>query len=364
MGKPFTPRLVRKLEISTAYRQLRSSEVQDGNDAGYFPKMTTDDSIAPLVDKRQPPPSAAPPVALVHISVCVCTYKRPAFLADLLRGLVSQTTDGKFTYSIVLVDNDRDQSGRSTAEQFRSARPEAIAYFVEPEQSIALARNRATAHATGDYVAFIDDDEVPIEDWLLKMHGAMLEFQADGVLGPVKSRFAVMPSASALKAGMFERPNSQDYPSGLVLHWDQTGTGNALIRRCVFDEIEGPFRSEFGSGGEDIDFFRRAMARGRTFVWCADAVVYETIPIERTRISFQLKRALLRGKASLASQSGRPLGILKSVAACGVYTMFLPFSLLFGRHVFLKYLVRNCDHLGKLLALVGLDFVGQTYVTD
>jgi succinoglycan biosynthesis protein ExoM len=306
---------------------------------------------------------AATPVDSVHISVCVCTFKRPALLADLLRGLLNQTTDGKFTYSIVLVDNDRHESGRPTVEQFRGARPEAINYFVEPEQSIALARNRAAAHATGDYVAFIDDDEVPIEDWLLKMYGALIKLQADGVLGPVKPRFTVMPPAWALKAGIFDRPNSQNYPSGLVLHWSQTGTGNVLIQRRVFDEVEGPFKVDFASGGEDIDFFRRAMAQGKVFVWCADAVAYETIPAERTRISFQLKRALLRGKASLATPAGHSFGILKSVAACGVYTMLLPVSLVIGRHVFLKYLVKDCDHLGKLLALVGIDLVREKYVS-
>jgi glycosyltransferase involved in cell wall biosynthesis len=230
----------------------------------------------------------------------VCTFKRPALLADLLRGLLNQTTDGKFTYSIVLVDNDIQESGRSTVEHFRTAAPETIHYVVEPEQSIALARNRAAAHATGDYVAFIDDDEVPVEDWLLKLYHALIKFRADGVLGPVKPRFAVMPSTWALKAGLFERPNSQDYPSGMVLHCGQTGTGNALIQRHVLDEVAGPFRREFASGGEDIDFFRRAMNAGKVFVWCADALAYETIPAERTHVSFQLKRALLRGKSPVS----------------------------------------------------------------
>ncbi len=308
--------------------------------------------------------TAAQSTDSVHISVCVCTFKRPALLADLLQGLLNQTTNGKFTYSIVLVDNDRHESGRPTVENFRSTRPEAISYFVEPEQSIALARNRATIHAKGDYVAFIDDDEVPIEDWLLKMYGALIKYQVDGVLGPVRPHFSLMPPAWVLKAGIFDRPNSRDYPSGLVLQWGQTGTGNALIHRHVFDEIEGPFMTDFASGGEDVDFFRRAMARGKVFVWCAEAVAYETIPAERTRISFQLKRALLRGKVSLATPSGDPSGILKSVAACGMYAMFLPISLLCGRHVFLRYLVKTCDHLGKLLAFAGIDLVGQKYVTQ
>src|SRR6266545_7075536 len=65
----------------------------------------------------------------VHISLCVCTFKRPALLADLLDGLLHQTTDGQFTYSIVVVDNDREASARETVERFRREHPGVIEYF-------------------------------------------------------------------------------------------------------------------------------------------------------------------------------------------------------------------------------------------
>lgn len=297
-----------------------------------------------------------------HICVCVCTFKRPALLADLLTGLLSQKTDALFSFSVVVVDNDSRESGRETVERFQCNHPGIIQYFIEPTQNIALARNRGVAHATGNLVAFIDDDEVPPEGWLLSLYGALIKFKADGVLGPVKPRYDVAPSEWALKAGIFDRPNSQDYQTGLVLHWGQTGTGNVLMQRSALELIDGPFRREFGSGGEDIDFFRRLMDQGNVFVWCAEAVAYETVPAERTQIYFQLKRALLRGKASLRTPSGNPFGILKSLAACVVYTLFLPFSLVVGRHVFLKYLVKNCDHLGKLLAFFRINLVREKYV--
>ena len=297
-----------------------------------------------------------------HIAICVCAFKRPHLLSRLLYDLGRQKTESLFEYSITIVDNDILQSSKEVVAEFRKTSSLSITYDVEPEQNIALARNRALANATGDFIAFIDDDELPEEDWLLALWKACKEYGADGVLGPVKPVFAVAPPGWALKAGIFDRPNSQDYQSGLVLHWSQTGTGNALIQRRVLEEVEGPFRREFASGGEDIDFFHRAMNLGKAFVWCAEAVTYETIPVERTRISFQLKRALLRGKGSLVSPSGRPLGILKSMIACSLYTMFLPVSWIIGRHVFVKYLIKNCDHLGKLLALIGINPIRQKYV--
>ncbi len=106
------------------------------------------------------------------------------------------------------------------------------------------------------------------------------------------------------------------------------------------------------------------MALGRRFVWCDEALVYETVPTERTRVSFHLRRALLRGKTALASPSGNALGIAKSLAACMVYTLLIPIVLVAGRHLFLKYLIKNCDHLGKLLALCGISLVREKYVLE
>ena len=47
-----------------------------------------------------------------HISVCICTYKRPKLLVRLLRKLQKQQTANLFTYSIVIVDNDFNQSAK------------------------------------------------------------------------------------------------------------------------------------------------------------------------------------------------------------------------------------------------------------
>lgn len=104
------------------------------------------------------------------------------------------------------------------------------------------------------------------------------------------------------------------------------------------------------------------MELGKAFVWCEEAAVYEIVPIERTRLSFQLRRALLRGKASLTSPAGNVLGIARSFAACVLYTMMLPVFLIMGRHVFVKYLVSDFDHLGKLLAACRIEIVKEQYV--
>lgn len=50
--------------------------------------------------------STFPTPGTAHISVCICTFKRPSLLLRLLKELAGQETQGLFTYSIVVVDND------------------------------------------------------------------------------------------------------------------------------------------------------------------------------------------------------------------------------------------------------------------
>src|ERR1051325_8420557 len=87
---------------------------------------------------------------------------------------------------------------------------------VEPRQNIALARNMAVANAKGDFIAFIDDDELPGGEWLLTLFSAYQQYGVDGVLGPVKPRFDEPPPKWVVDGRFCERPS---YPTGFVIDW-------------------------------------------------------------------------------------------------------------------------------------------------
>src|ERR1017187_7584914 len=230
-----------------------------------------------------------------HISVCICTYKRPAFLKRLLEELRCQTTEGSFGYSIVVVDNDREESAREVVNSFASSSAIETSYCAEPTPNIAMARNKVVQCGKGDYLAFIDDDEFPAKDWLLVLFRACKAYGVDGVLGPVKPHFEVMPPKWLTKAGFYDRAT---HDTGFVMGWQEARTGNVLIRRRILDATREVFRPEFGTGGEDQDFFRRMLDKGHIFIWCNEAPVYEIVPPHRWKRRFLLKRALLRGKTT------------------------------------------------------------------
>jgi len=298
---------------------------------------------------------------LPHISVCVCTYQRPQFLARLLAGLAGQQTEDQFSYSIVVADNDRTETAKPVVSEFRSRSSIETIYCVEPRQNIALARNRALAAAKGDFIAFIDDDEFPQRDWLLLLFKLCNQFKAAGVLGPVKPHFDVEPPQWIIRGGFFERPT---HKTGFIIDWRQGRTGNLLFRRQIIAGMNEVFRPEFGSGGEDRNFFMRMIQEGCVFVWCNEAVVYEIVPEVRWKRSFMLRRALLRGKSSMNHPGFGPGKIAQSLAAVGLYSLALPFLLISGQHNFMRYLIKLCDHAGRILAFLGINPITDSYVTQ
>jgi len=129
----------------------------------------------------------------VHISVCFCTYKRPLLLSRLLDGLMEQETEGLFSYSIVVVDNDPNQSAKTVVKRFMDLKNIDVSYFFQPEKGLSYARNMSIDHSKGDYIAILDDDELPEKDWLLQLYKCLKKYKADAVFGSVIPDFEVEP---------------------------------------------------------------------------------------------------------------------------------------------------------------------------
>jgi len=289
--------------------------------------------------------------------VCICTYKRPASLSRLLNKLADQTGAGLyFRHSIVVADNDASESARQIVGESQKTSPLPVTYCLESRKNIALVRNKAIANSHGEFIAFIDDDEFPVPQWLELLIKAQRDSGADGVLGPVNPFFDYTPPKWAIRGRFFERPRHEN---GFRIRLSDARTGNVLLRRSLFANQAEPFLSQFNNGGEDVDFFRRMMAKGHVFIWCDEAIAYEEVTVSRCSRSYLLKRALLRGRNSLKQRSGFAMRVAKSAVAVPLYAVALPFLWLAGEHHFLRYLISFCDHAGRLLALANLNPVKE-----
>jgi hypothetical protein len=108
-----------------------------------------------------------------------------------------------------------------------------------------------------------------------------------------------------------------------------------------------------------VDFFRRRMAKGHLFVWCSEAPAYEVVPPSRCTARYLLRRALLRGSNFPKHGAHRVRNAAKSLLAVPIYTLALPVLAISGKHFFIMYLIKICDHGARLLAHLGLPLVTQ-----
>ena len=275
-----------------------------------------------------------------HICVCVCTFKRPELIRRLLEKLQHQKTDNLFTYSAVVVDNDTNRTAEKVVTDIQKQSSFRIEYYVEPEQNIALARNKAVEMARGNYIAFIDDDEFAIDTWLLHHFRILQAHRSDGVLGPVKPDYPDGCPQWLIKSRLCERP---EHPTGMIMHWSQTRTGNVLLKGKIFDDPSHRFGAEFGrTGGEDIEFFRKVSKARKTFIWCNEAVVYETVSPERWGKRFYSQRFLRIGglvgeKIRRRETTARiAWALIKSFGWIAAMTVFMPFAKLAGDHLHMR----------------------------
>ena len=306
------------------------------------------------------PPDRNAAAPLPHIVVCVCTYKRPLSLKKTLERIEKLECGGLFTVSIVVCDNDEERSAESTVAEIEKSGAVPVKYVVEPRRNIALARNRAVVNAKGDYLALIDDDEVPAPAWLLTLFNECNAHNVDGVLGPVLRHFDEEPPAWFRRSRIYvRRVNS----TGTIVAWREARTGNVLMRRRIVAGETGPFRPQFRAG-EDQDFFRRKIEEGYRFIWSSDAAVYETIPPARWKRSYILRKAMLQGATSALQPDCGAVSIAKSIVAVPLYTLAAPFALLLGAHYFMSLMVKICDHSGKLLMKMGVNPIREEYVSE
>jgi glycosyltransferase involved in cell wall biosynthesis len=74
------------------------------------------------------------------------------------------------TFEVIVVDNDPAGGGAEVVEAVRQRYPDLnIRYSVEPQKGISFARNTAASLATGDFIAWIDDDETAAEQAYVTM---------------------------------------------------------------------------------------------------------------------------------------------------------------------------------------------------
>ena len=198
----------------------------------------------------------------LHVTVIIPTYNRPSLLQRTLSAVLDQTYD---RYEVVVVDDGSDSEQREFLEAF-AGRNQKLRVIFQENQGPAAARNRGWETATGDVVAFTDDDCLPPTNWIERLvQGYQEHPEVAGVgswIGPLESEIEgnVFARHHAFKNRQIYQIPNHPVKGGADLHVG--GTGSMSYRRFVYDEFGG-FDEGFPlAAGEDADLQSRVTNAG------------------------------------------------------------------------------------------------------
>ena len=96
---------------------------------------------------------------MIRLSLIIATYNRAEQLMVTLDSVARQTLSAD-RWECVVVDNNSKDDTRQRVEAFAAEHPQLnVVYHLEQNQGLSYARNAGIAKAQGDIIAFVDDDE-------------------------------------------------------------------------------------------------------------------------------------------------------------------------------------------------------------
>jgi O-antigen biosynthesis protein len=194
------------------------------------------------------------------ISVVVCTYNGASTIRDTLEAL----RDLDYPSFEVIVVNDGSTDGTAQIVSSYSYR-----VIYEENQGLSRARNTGIAAATGEIVAFIDDDAYPDPDWLRFLALSFMGAKYAAVGGP-----NLAPPTDGWRADAIA--NAPGGPNAVLLTdriAEHIPGCNMAFRKSALETIGG-FDPVFRTAGDDVDVCWRLRDRGEVIGYSPAAVVW------------------------------------------------------------------------------------------
>jgi glycosyltransferase involved in cell wall biosynthesis len=211
----------------------------------------------------------------VNLSVIIPVYNGAPYLAETLDSLFAQTHPAD---EIIVVDDGSTDSSPSILRSYGSR----LSVVRQENCGVATARNVGLAHASGDLISFLDQDDLwPADRNRLLVEALRADPTADVAAGFVEIRY--------------ERPTPPHPRQNLDTMRREFLLGSLCMRACLIQTL-GPFNTNVGYG-DDTDFWlRRVEAKTKTVYVDEVTLIYRlhssNTSFDNSRSKFHLLSAL------------------------------------------------------------------------
>lgn len=165
---------------------------------------------------------------MVKVSVIVPVYNGDLFLAAAIDSILAQTYQD---LEIIIVDDGSTDDSPQIAQQYGIK----VKYYSQTNQGVAASRNLGLAAARGEYIAFLDQDDIFFPHKLSVQVG-LLELNSN--LGIANSGWEIV-GQGGVQAAVQPWKQIPNLTSANLIIWKPVFLGAMLFRRSWLDRIEG-----------------------------------------------------------------------------------------------------------------------------
>lgn len=238
---------------------------------------------------------------MTSISVVVATHNRVQHLAQALASLTRQTLSSE-KYEVLVIDNASTDDTAAIVVRLSSQFP-FVKYIYESVPSANIARNIGWRQATGQYVAFMDDDAIASPDWLETIIRSFATTNPlPGIVGGRVIPIWEHPKPNWIQGKMLTALSVVDYGEKPKILNDKEYffSVNMTFQKKLLEQFGG-FDVALGRIGktltsnDEILIAKKIRDAGHTFYYHPQASVQHFIPAGRLRMPWFIKRYFSQG---------------------------------------------------------------------
>lgn len=298
----------------------------------------------------------------IRFSVIICTYSMERFpdFVEAIESVVLQTYPN--VEIVVVVDGNKPLYDIIMKENLHD-----VIHLNETNLGLSKSRTIGTQIATGDVVAFLDDDAVADKFWIVHLADMYISYSAVAAGGKLEPKWVdgvsnFIPEEFWWLIGATPKGSSEQ-----IIEVRNTYGSNISFARDVFLKVGG-FNSDFGFNvgknrilqGEEADICNRIKQLTDASVWYTPyAIVYHKVFKSRVGLVPLFRRAFWQGYSKRVMKESAPDSL-------GQEYEFLNYILFVGipervKGLFSRNVVPNVVQLFFLLAFTNAVGLGYIY---
>lgn len=185
------------------------------------------------------------------VSINLCCYNGEQYLREAMDSIVNQTYKD---WELVIIDDGSTDSTESIIKEYID-QGYPIGYHYQENHGLSYSRNEALRRSRGEYIAFIDQDDMWLPE---KLEKQVLIFENNSAVGFVYSNFYMLNIEKQKKYLVFKK----DQPSGYVfesfLYHYPVGILTAMVRKDALLSLSELFDPSLHLS-EEYDLFMRLL---------------------------------------------------------------------------------------------------------